>query len=496
MMLNMLAIDLGASSGRVMRVGFDGNFLHLEEVRRFANHPLQMSNTLNWNIYALFQELKWGVLHAASECDYVVSIAIDSWAVDFGLIGPGGRLIGLPRHYRDPANLDAFRAVTDTLGRGALFDRTGIQMNPINSLYQLYALSREEPEVLATAERLLMIPDLLNYFLTGQSAAEFTNATTTQFLTPTGGWDTELLTRLGLPVHVLPNVVDPATILGPLRDRELLELSSLGRTQVVHTASHDTASAVLSVPHAQPDFIYISSGTWSLMGTVVPEPVINHQTQAFNLTNEGGVGNYRLLKNVMGLWLLQELQRELRAAGESAEVEDLVRAAKRARPFVAVFDPDDTRLLQPVRISDTITQICCETGQQPPADTAALVRSILESLALKYRQVLDELKLVTGKHYDVVHIVGGGAQNRLLSQFTANSMQCTVLTGPVEASGIGNALGQLIAMGEINASDVTHFARQSERMSRYQPESMEAWDTAYQWFRTVSQQQAARTTMI
>lgn len=497
-MLNLLAIDLGASSGRVMRAVFNGDTLSLQEVRRFQNYPLRIANRTYWNIYSIFQEMKWGIADVVQTHGNVASLAIDSWAVDFGLLDAGGHLLDLPRHYRDPRNLRAMHEVIKCVGKEYLFNRTGIQINPINSLYQLYALRRENNNLLMVSDQLLMIPDLLNFLLCGEKAAEFTNATTTQFLSSSGLWDRGLLARLDLPTGLLPELALPGTVLGNLRDEELLQTSSsLVTTKVVHTTSHDTAAAVVSVPHEGPNYVYISSGTWSLMGTVVERPVINELTQKFNLTNEGGLGNYRLLKNVMGLWLIQETQRALQTIGEPFDIERLVHRARLAAPLTYLFNPDDTRLLQPLNMPEAIRQICRETGQQAPRDSGELMRGIFESLALKYRQVLDELELVTGQHYEAIHIVGGGSRNQLLSQFTANATQRVVVTGPVEASAMGNVVGQLLALGEIESvSDVTKLVRHSVEPVSYLPRDSELWDTAYEQFQRITARQAEFSTSI
>ncbi|QSO49264.1 rhamnulokinase [Alicyclobacillus mengziensis] len=300
-----------------------------------------------------------------------------------------------------------------------------------------------------------------------------------------------MLANLGLPVELLPKVAQPGTMLGRIKDEELRRRFSLAQTKVIHTASHDTAAAVLSVPHEEQDYVYISSGTWSLIGTVVERPFINEITKQFNLTNEGGVGNYRLLKNVMGLWLVQETQRALQAMNEPYEIERLVHRAKLAAPFTYLFNPDDTRLLQPKNMPETIRQICRETNQRDPEDTGELIRGIFESLALKYRQVLEELELVTGRRYNTIHIVGGGSQNQLLSQFTANATQRIIVTGPVEASAMGNALGQLMALGEVSSpGQMAQLVGHSLEPVSYSPRDKAMWDSAYENFKRISAQQA------
>jgi rhamnulokinase len=385
-------------------------------------------------------------------------------------------------------------AVVEILGRKDIYTMSGVQVMPINTLYQLYALKQEHPRIFSTADTLLLIPDLLNYFLTGEKWAEFTNATTTQLLDPyRRDWHADYLSVLGLPAGILPPLAQPATVLGRLQDRELRELRPLRDAEVVHTASHDTAAAVISIPHGDEPYAYISSGTWSLVGTVVPSAVISPEAGAFNFGNEGGLGNFRLLRNVMGLWLVQETQQCLRSQGKSCDIETLIRNAGLAPAFEFVFDPDDPRLLQFGDIPGLIRQICRETGQEPPQDTGSLLRGILESLALKYRLVLEQLESLTGVGYQSLHIVGGGSQNKLLSQFTANSTRKRVVAGPVEASALGNALTQLLAIGELGSvADVREIAARSVQTTIYEPVDQTGWDAAYERFLRISAQQAER----
>lgn len=474
-----------------MHAAFSGDELRLQEVHRFQNHPTFLFNRMHWNIYSLWDEVKLGIAETARTFGDIRALAIDSWAVDYGLVDRRGHLLDLPRHYRDPRNVTAMNDVIQKIGTANLFQRTGLQLLPINTLFQLYALAQDNPELLSTANSMLLIPDLLNYFLTGQIRAEFTNATTTQMCDPrSGDWDTELLMTLGLPRDLCPAIVQPATVLGPLSDTELLRHPGLALTAVVHTASHDTASAVMSIPAASGQYAYISSGTWSLLGTVVPSPVLTEEAQSFNFTNEGGLQNFRLLKNVMGLWLVQETQRALAARGEAADIECLVLQAEVAPQFGFLFDPDDPRLLQPSDMPAALREICRDTGQSPPADTGTLVRGILESLALKYRAVLEELETITGITYDVIHIVGGGSQNRLLNQFTADATNRRVVAGPLEASSMGNVLVQLLAIGELkSSSEIRDLVLRSARTVPFTPRARECWDTAYGRFRAIAAKQ-------
>ncbi|WP_206915588.1 rhamnulokinase [Alicyclobacillus suci] len=491
-MMNLLAIDLGASSGRVMRASFNGATLSLQEVRRFRNQPAYIFDRMYTNLYSIYQEMKWGIADVVKTHGQVSALGIDSWAVDYGLVDSNGHLLDLPRHYRDGRNVSAMAEVVDKVGKKELFLRTGIQLQPFNTLYQLYAMKRENENLLSAADKLLLIPDLLNFFLCGEMAAEFTNATTTQLMCAgLCEWDRELMAQLQLPDGLLPSIVPAGSALGYVRDPELLRMGPVSSTRVIHTTSHDTACAVVSVPTDGQHYAYISSGTWSLMGTVVAEPMINELTEQLNFTNEGGLGNYRLLKNVMGLWLIQETQRVLESVGEQADIERLIHRARMAKPFQFLFNPDDVRLLQPENMPDTIRQICIETGQIPPTDAGSLVRGIFESLALKYRMVLDELERVTGRHYAAVHIVGGGSQNQLLSQFTANATARMVVAGPSEASAMGNVLVQLLALGEIaTPSDMTELVIRSVEPVTYVPRDVDLWESAYATFQRIVEKQA------
>ncbi|WP_233096190.1 rhamnulokinase family protein [Alicyclobacillus sp. SO9] len=487
----MLTIDLGASSGRVMNAGFDGERITLTEVHRFPNKPFRIFDGMYWNVYAIYEEIRLGMTKANSLGAPISGLGIDSWAVDFGLVDSSGHLLTMPGHYRDPRNTVAMSEVIGTVGRHHLFHRTGIQLSPINTLYQLYAAKVSGYPLLDGSETLLLIPNLVSFFLTGQRSAEFTNATTTQLLRAMSlEWDTELMNQLQIPSSILPDVKLPGTVVDVIHDSELTGLSLLSQTKVIHTASHDTASAVVAVPHEDKDYAYISSGTWSLVGTVVDRPVITEQTENFNFTNEGGLGNYRLLKNVMGLWLLQETQAVFQKEDYALSLPKLLHLADTGHPFQFLFDPDDPRLLQPLDMLLMIRQICLETGQGQPVHPGDVVRSILESLALKYRYVLEELEMITGKRYNAIHVVGGGSRNQLLSQFTASATNREVIAGPVEASTLGNAAVQLLALGEIASPDeIQPLIRASVEIRRYVPHQQQAWDEAYNSFRKVMELQ-------
>ncbi|SHJ96522.1 rhamnulokinase [Alicyclobacillus tolerans] len=483
-MFHSAAIDIGASSGRVIRGSFDGNQLQVCELYRFSNQPVTVHGRMYWDIYRLYAEIKDGLRRLAAESKSVKSVGIDTWAVDYGLLDKDGLLMNLPRHYRDSRTLGMMERVEERIHRNQLFARTGIQRMPINTLYQLMAEQVESPERLSRATHLLLIPDLLNYFLTGQKWTEFTNATTTQLLCAgTKHWDMDLLQQLDLPSHYLGKIVSPGTPLGHLSDLDLLQDSRVAAASVIHVASHDTASAVLGIPVQSESFAYISSGTWSLFGTLVSEPIINERTAEMNFTNEGGYQNYRLLKNIMGLWLLQQTELSEQKRGNICSIPDMLRLAQNGEPFAFYFDTEDTRLLPPGDIPSRIYEICRENSQNPPVDLGTLVRGILENLAFQYRYVLDQLEEILQRRIQVIHIVGGGAQNELLCQFTADATGRPVIAGPIEASAIGNLGMQLLAQDELrSSSELQELVKRSVITKLYEPLLEKRWEEAYKLY--------------
>ncbi|GLX02092.1 rhamnulokinase family protein [Microtetraspora sp. NBRC 16547] len=460
------AVDLGASSGRVMTVRIDGDRLDLTETHRFPNRPVRVGGTLHWDVLALYR----GVLDGLAKAGRVDSIGIDSWAVDYGLLDASGRLIGNPVHYRDERTAGIMERVSAELGAAMLYQVGGLQFLPFNTIYQLLA----EP-ALDRAETLLLIPDLLAYWLTGSVGVEVTNASTTGLYDVcAGSWAHDLAARLGIPSRVLPALRPPGAPAGTLRPETAAEIGLPTATPVTAVASHDTASAVAAVPASGSRFAYISSGTWSLVGLELPRPVLTEASRLANFTNEGGLdGTVRYLRNVMGLWILQEC---LRAWGES-DLPGLLEAAAQARPFAAVIDPDDPAFLPPGDMPGRIDAFCARTGQRPPADRAEAVRVVLEGLALAYRRTLRDAVRLSGQAADVVHVVGGGARNALLCQMTADATGLPVVAGPVEAAALGNALVQARAQGVI--SDIRALIRHSERLVTYEPRGDGAsWDAA------------------
>jgi rhamnulokinase len=477
-----LAIDIGAESGRAILGRFDGARLTLAEAQRFPNIPVRLPDGLHWDMLRLWGDITAAIRLAAAQSEQRLdSIGLDTWGVDFALLDRDGALIANPHHYRDGRTdgmLDvAFRRVP----REQIFERTGIQFMQINSLYQLLAMAAGRAPALEIAHTFLTIPDLLNYWLTGRKVCEFTNATTTQCYDPRAlDWAGPLLAGLGIPAQIFPEVVAPGTVLGPLRE-ELAEETGAAGVPVVAPACHDTGAAVAAVPAEGPGFAWISSGTWSVMGVEVREPVITPQSLAFNLTNEGGVGGtFRCSKNVMGLWLVQECRRTWAAQGQQWSYAELAQMAAHAAPLAMVVDPDVDEFLKPGDMPARIRALCRRTGQPEPGTPGAVVRCVLESLALKYRWVLERLEAVVGQRLEPIHIVGGGAQNQLLNQLTADATGRAVVAGPVEATTVGNLLVQALALGHIGSlAEARAVVRRSFTPQTFEPATSGDWDGAY-----------------
>ena len=449
----------------------------------------------------LWSEIKQGLARAIQEHGAdLASLGLDTWGVDFGLLDRDGALISNPYHYRDSRTDGMLEEASRRVPRAEIFERTGIQFMQINSLYQLLAMVVHRSPALDIAETFLTIPDLFNYWLTGRQVCEFSNATTTQCYDPRqGDWAIPLLERLGIPTHIFPEIVPPGTILGELLPSVVEEVCSkpdLPRAKskgrkvgtsgplVIAPACHDTGSAVAAVPAQGSDFAYISSGTWSLMGAEVTEPVINVSSLTHNFTNEGGVaGTFRFLKNIMGLWLVQECRRVWANQGESLSYYELMRMAAEAEPLRSIVNPDDSDFLKPGDMPSRIRAFCERTGQPVPQSQGAVVRCALESLALKYRWVLERLAEILGHGLEPIHIVGGGAQNRLLNQFTADATGRQVVAGPIEATAAGNILMQAMALGYIGSlEEGRRIVRRSFDVVTYEPAGGAEWDEAYARF--------------
>jgi len=449
-----LALDLGAESGRAMLASLDSRKLELAELHRWPNTPVQLPDGLYWDTFRLFHEISEGIRAAGKAVAHLDGIAIDTWGVDFGLLGADGGILANPRHYRDPRTNGLSAEVFAIAPKHEVFQTTGIQVMEINSLYQLFSIHRESPGLLDAAAKLLFMPDLFNYFLTGVECSERTIASTSQFYNPVSGrFATDLLRRLGITASFLAELVDPGTQLGEILPY-LAEHCGLSQSpNVFATAGHDTASAVAAVPAEENSrWCYISSGTWSLMGVELDAPVINEACQNANFTNEVGVGRrIRLLKNIAGLWLLQECRRAWAKEGKEYTYDELIQQAEAAGPIGSVIDLD--AFASPGRHPERICEYCRQTGQRVPKDAGETTRVVLHSLAVRYKEVLETLETLTGRKIDVIHIVGGGSRNRLLNQLAADVTGRRVVAGPAEATAAGNALTQAMGNGDVSSLD-------------------------------------------
>lgn len=472
-----LAIDLGAESGRVLLGMFDGQQVTLEELHRFPNEPVKTTDGLHWDILRIFAEIKAG-LSKATSLEHLESLGVDSWAVDFGLLDREGALISNPYNHRDPRTEGMIERAFERVEKEEIYRTTGIQFIRINTLYQLLAL--EDSPLLEAADSLLLIPDLINYWLTGEKACELTNATTTQLYdVEAGKWAWKLMGKMFLPADIFPELVPPAARVGTLLPEVAEEVDLSRDLQITTAASHDTASAVVAVPAEGKKFAYISSGTWSLVGVETPRPVLTQEAMNSNFTNEGGFGGTtRFLKNVMGLWLLQECRRTWEQGGEGYSYEELERLARETPAFGPVVAPDHPSFLVPGDMPSRIKSFCMATGQEAPEQPGKIARCVLESLALKYRIVLEQASEITGQRIEVVHIVGGGSRNTLLCQLTADAMRMPVLAGPVEATALGNVMVQALASGHVETlEEIRTVVRRSVEVSRYTPEDdKDGWD--------------------
>ncbi|MBC7235950.1 MAG: rhamnulokinase [Chloroflexi bacterium] len=480
-----LAFDLGAESGRAV-VGLLGDKgLALSTLHRFPNGPVRVFEHLYWDVLRLFGEIKNALgMYRLEYGPTLGGIGVDTWGVDLALLGRDDQLLGNPHHYRDPRTVGMLKEAFRLVPREEIFQYTGIQFMEINSLYQLLAMKRRGDPALEQAKALLMMPDLFNFWLTGIKACEFSDATTTQFYDPRArDWARPLLAKLGLPTHFLQEIVPPGTVLGTLHP-SVAEETGLDSVPVIAPACHDTGSAVAAVPARGRDFAYISSGTWSLMGVEIPEPVISAESLAFNFTNEGGVcGTFRLLKNIMGLWLVQECRRAWAHEGDELSYDEITALAAKATPFGPLIEPDSVEFLRPGDMPRRIQDFCRRTGQRVPETKGEIARCALESLALKYRWALEKLEKMLGRRLEVIHVVGGGSQNRLLCQLTADATGRPVVGGPVEATAIGNILMQILAQGQIaSLAEGRELVRRSFETIDYEPTSPKAWDEAYERF--------------
>ncbi len=479
---NYIAVDLGAESGRVMLGRIADGRLTLEQVHRFGNGPVEQQGTLRWDFQKLLSEIKTGIGKAAKAADgKVAGIGVDTWGVDFGLLGADGKLLEAPYHYRDSRTNGMMDKAFAIMPKRRVYENTGIQFMQLNSLYQLLAMRLANSPVLAKTDRLLFMADLISYFLCGKAVGEYTLASTSQMMDmKTGKWSKPIFDELGLPMKIMPKITMPGAVMGNLTAAVAKEIGC-GKIPVIAVGTHDTASAVLGVPAGGGKWAYLSSGTWSLMGVELPAAIVNDKTFQYEFTNEGGVENtIRLLKNIMGLWLVQECKRQWQREGQDLSYGELTQMAAQAKPFFGYVNCDNSDFLAPGAMPARINKCLSDTGQKPTQDKGQMVRLVLESLALKYRTVLNAIEDITGSTIDVLHIVGGGIQNELLCQFTADATGRKVITGPIEATASGNILMQAKATGQLKSiAEARQVVRNSFEMKEYRPQDAALWEKQY-----------------
>ena len=482
----VLAFDFGASGGRAILGVFNGETIELQEVHRFSNDPVEINGTLYWDTLRQFYEIRQGLVGAKLAGGFD-SVGIDTWGVDFGLLDKDGYLLENAVHYRDERTKGMLEESFKVLPRERFYQLTGNQFMELNTAFQLLALKKQRPALLERAETLLFTPDLFNYFLTGVKSTEYTIASTSQLLDAAKkDWSGEVLTSLGIPRRLFPPIVPSKTVVGSLSPR-LCEELGLPAAEVISVASHDTQSAVAAVPAEEADFLFLSCGTWSLMGTELSAPLINERSEAMNITNEGGVdGTVTFLKNIIGLWLIQESRRQWQREGTDYSYAELERLALNAAPFRSFIDPDAPEFVPQGNIPGRVRDFCKKTGQIAPETVGEVMRCIYQSLALKYRFAIEQIESCTGKRYETIYVVGGGVKDRLLCQMTADACGRPVSAGPIEATVLGNIAVQLMAAGEIrDLQQARQIIARSGSVTRYVPGEAALWEKAYSRFTAV-----------
>lgn len=481
-MKNVWAFDLGASNGRLMVSQFDGNKLHLDEIHRFLNHPVQLTGHYYWDILRIYQEMKNGMIKSIQKgYKTIESLSIDTWGVDFGLISANGELLGNPYSYRDPHTNESLKEIVKRITKEELFNRTGVEPAAINTICQLAAIQEGNPDLLERADKLLLIPNLIGYLFSGEKVNEYTISTTTSLYNfHQRNWDFSLLERLMLPKHLMSNIVETGTIIGQTLDPINREVG-VSPVKVVAGAGHDTACALAALPIKTDKSAFMSCGTWILMGVQVRKPIVTKEALEWGFTNEGTAdGEYRLLKNTMGLWLIQECRKAWLKKGKRITYEEEAQLIQNSKPFQSLIDPDNPAFFNPENMPRQIKEYCVNRGQKVPETDGDFLRCILESLSLKYRWVIERLEQLTGKPIEVIHMGGGGIQNKFLCQFTANATNRRVIAGPVEASAIGNSLTQWIALGEIkDLKEGREIIEQSFLLVTYEPQNQDEWQEAF-----------------
>jgi len=483
-----LAFDLGAESGRALVGILKDERLEVEEIHRFINKPIEILGRLYWNLPQIFQEIKEGIGKAFSKYPDIESIGIDTWGVDFGLVTKEGYLAGLPVCYRDHRTDEILNKAFKVMPRERIYSLTGIQIMQINTLFQLYSMVLENSSLFNATHKLLFMPDLFNFMLTGEMKTEFSIATTSQLYNPIkDAWEEELFEKFGIPMEIMPEVTMPGTEVGKISESIKREFN-LKDVSVISPCGHDTACAVASVPAEGSDWAYISSGTWSLMGVEIKEPIINKDSLEANFTNEGGVNKtFRFLKNIMGLWLLQSVRRIWMKEGVELSYSEITNLAEESEPFQYFVNPDDDSFLNPPNMESAIKEFCKRTHQKVPKTKGEIIRCILESLAFRYKEVFETLEELLGKHIRILHIVGGGSQNTLLSQFTADALDIPVITGPVEATAMGNIMIQAISRGAIkDLSYGRKIIKNSFEPVVYYPRDHKRWEEEYKRYKEIT----------
>lgn len=482
----VLAFDFGASSGRAVIGSFDGNKITLTEVHRFSNEPVKVGKTIYWDILRLFHEIKQGIIKAKLAGGFE-SIGIDTWGVDFGLVDKFGDLIENPIHYRDERNFGMIEEAEKIISKNELYNITGIQFMEFNTVFQLLSLLKNRPHILNNADKMLMLPDLFNYMLTGEMTTEYSIATTSQLTDlETKTWSYYLIDKFNFPKRLFTPVVKSGSVVGTLLNDIATELG-VPKVKVIAVCSHDTQSAVTAVPSQDKDFAFISCGTWSLFGTELETPIISEESKAFNITNEGGFeGSIAFLKNICGLWLIQESRRQWIREGKEYSYAQLEELALKEKPFACFIDPDASDFVAMGNIPKRIQSFCERTGQYVPQTIGEIVRCIYESLALKYRYTFEGIKQATKKEYDKIHIVGGGTKDKLLCKMTADACNCEVVAGPIEATVLGNIAVQLLSDGTIkDLEQARKVIAKGENLLHYFPDRAKEFDESFEQFKSI-----------
>lgn len=480
-MKRVLAFDFGASSGRAIIGKFENGKIELEEVHRFSNDPVSVGGTTYWDVLRLFYEIKQGIIKAKQAGGFD-SIGIDTWGVDFGLLDEFGCLLENPIHYRDKRTVGMIEEAEKYISKREMYDITGIQFMELNTVFQLLALKKERPHILERADKMLFMPDLFAYMLTGEKNTEYSIATTSQMIDlETNSWSEKLLSKLGISTDIFAPIVKSGTKVGYL-SKEICEECGVESVPVIAVCEHDTQSAISAVPCPDGEFAFISSGTWSLFGTELDKPVVNDTTYEINVTNEGGYDfSTGFLKNIIGLWLIQESRRQWAREGVNYSYADLEKLALEAEPFKCFIDPDAPEFVPHGNLPERVREYCRKTNQPVPETVGEIMRCIYESLAMKYRETFDKIKECTGKSYNVLHVIGGGTKDTLLCQLTANSCGCEVKAGPIEATVLGNLAVQLISHGEIkDIKEAREIIASSENVVTYVPQDKDLWSENFE----------------